>query len=167
MTVSDILELYRYNRWANAQALDATSVLANEQLHKNLGTSHGSVFGTLLHILWGEWRWLGRWQGSAPPGPDPLETADFQELRQRWSAFVPLQEAFLGTLREPDLGRVISYQNPPGTTWSYALSHMLQHVVNHSTYHRGQVAALLRQLGVAPHASDFLVFFDMSAGSGA
>lgn len=167
MTVSDVIELYTYNRWANAQALEGASTLADGQLHKRLATSHESVFGTLLHILRAEWRWLGRWQPVVPPEPDALTTRHFAELRQRWSAFEQSQEAFLLTLRDSDLGRLISYENPPGTTWSYSLRHMLQHVVNHSTYHRGQVTTLLRQLGAEPRPSDFLVFLDMTAGSGA
>jgi uncharacterized damage-inducible protein DinB len=47
-----------------------------------------------------------------------------------------------------------------GTPWTYPLWQMLQHLVNHSTYHRGQVTTLLRQLGAGAVATDFLVFID-------
>lgn len=48
-----------------------------------------------------------------------------------------------------------------GEAWQYPLWQMMQHVVNHSSYHRGQVATLLRQLGAEPAPTDFLLFFDV------
>lgn len=65
-----------------------------------------------------------------------------------------------------DLVRMISYENPPGTPWSYSLQHMLQHVVNHSTYHRGQLTSMFRTLGATPRPFDFLVSFDERAEAG-
>jgi len=47
-----------------------------------------------------------------------------------------------------------------GETWTYALWRILAHVVNHSSYHRGQVATLLRQLGATPSSTDLLLFYD-------
>lgn len=151
---------YAYNHWANARVLEASRPLSPEQLHRNLETSHRSVFGTLVHTLWGEWRWLGRWRGSPPRGADPLSCTDLTSLRERWSAVRRDQEEFLKALTDDALNRLISYENPPGRRWTYSLAHMLQHVVNHSTYHRGQVVALLRQLAATPTATDFLVFID-------
>ena len=57
------------------------------------------------------------------------------------------------------LGR-IPYENLRGQRFEYALGHMMQHVVNHSSYHRGQVVTLLRQLGRTPPNTDFLEYFD-------
>jgi len=94
----------------------------------------------LQHILWAEWRWLGQWLTRPLAGCDPLECPDLVALRERWSEIEGEQLEFL----QRDLGRSISYDNPPGTRWTYQLRHMLRHLVNHSTYHRGQVAAMLR-----------------------
>ena len=164
MTVSDVVELFRDDRWANGRLLEAVSGLSEPELTTPLGGSFGSILGTLRHILWSEWRWLGRWQPGGSRIADPLTSASLGELKSRWSAFEADQQAFLATLRDSDLGRVVSYENPPGTTWSYSLAHMLQHVVNHGTYHRGQVVTLMRQLGKTPPVTDFLVFFDDVGG---
>jgi uncharacterized damage-inducible protein DinB len=164
MTVPELLELYRYDRWANSRFLDALSGLSEKDLTKPLGTSHGSILGTLRHILWSEWMWLGRWRKTAPTIGDPRSIADLSELTSCWSDFEADQRAFLQTLAESDLDRVVSYENPPGTTWSYLLRHMLQHVANHATFHRGQVVTLMRQLGMKPPVTDFLVFFDETEG---
>jgi uncharacterized damage-inducible protein DinB len=164
MTITEVLELYRYDRWANGRLLEAVSGLSAGELVRPLGASFESIFGTLRHILWSEWRWLCRWQPAASRTPDPLEMGDLPQLTSRWSALEADQQAFLATLEESDLDRVVSYENPAGTTWSYSLAHMLQHVVNHSTYHRGQVVTLMRQLGKRPPETDFLVFFDETEG---
>ena len=152
--------LYAYNRWANARLVAAAATLSPELLNRDLAVSYRSIFGTLQHILWAEWRWLGRWQMRAPAGRDPLECRDLAALRARWTDIEREQLEFLQRLTAADLERPISYDNPPGTRWTYELRHMLQHLVNHSTYHRGQVAAMLRLLDTAPPATDFLVYLD-------
>ena len=161
MEADGIRLLYEYNRWANARLLAAATALTPEQLHRDLGTSHASVFGTVAHILWAEWRWLGRWLSPLPsPGPDPLTCTDLVALRARWAELEPVQADFVSQLTDVPLTRPVTYENPPGTAWTYPLGHMLRHVVNHSSYHRGQVITLLRQLRMPVVATDFLVFID-------
>lgn len=165
----DILFLYAYNRWANGRALAAATALTPEDVVRHLGTSHRSVLGTLTHILWGEWRWLGRWIAPDPLAiPDPLLCADLAGLQDRWAEVERVQFEFMLGLTDRALDRLITYENPPGTSWTYPLSQMLQHVVNHSTFHRGQVTTLLRQLRASPPATDLLVFVDeQGVGGGA
>jgi len=107
--------------------------------------------------------WLGRWLGSPPAGSSPLECADVATLRERWTEVEREQSKFLDGLTDADLVRRITYENLAGVPWTYSLRHMLQHIVNHSTYHRGQVAAMLRQLGAVPPPTDLLVFMDVTA----
>ncbi len=161
MRADEVRFLYAYNRWANARALAATSALAPAQLHADRGTSYRSVFGTLAHILWWEWRWLGRWVAPRPPpGPDPVVCLDLPALQARWVELERVQADFLGGLTDASLWQGVTYENPPGTAWTYPLGQLLQHVVNHSTYHRGQITTLLRQLRAGVVATDFLVFID-------
>jgi uncharacterized damage-inducible protein DinB len=165
MNVADILELYDYDRWATSRVFGIAATLTEEQLRKPTAASYGSVFGTLAHLAWSEWVWLRRWTPDVATS-DPRASRNLSELQTLWAAFEPEQRQFLSRLKDADLAREVSYQNPPGTTWSYSLQHMLQHVVNHSTYHRGQLTTLFREVGVAPLPVDFLVYFDELAGSG-
>ncbi len=161
MDIEDVGFLCAYNRWANRKCVNAAGALSAEQLHQDLGSSHGSVFGTLVHILWAEWRWLGRWLAPTErPGLDPSGCENLGTLRRRWAEVERAQAAFLAQLDPSGLADPVSYENPPGTTWTYPLGQTLQHLVNHSSYHRGQVTTLLRQLGAAPVATDLLVFVD-------
>jgi uncharacterized damage-inducible protein DinB len=66
----------------------------------------------------------------------------------------------LESLTDELLIRRVSYENLEGVRWEYSLAEMMQHLANHSSYHRGQIAVLLRQLGQTPPATDFLVFLD-------
>ncbi len=158
---------YAYNRWANARTLRAAVALSPEQLQKDLGTSHHSVFGTLAHILWAEWRWLARWLTPAPPpGPDPLLCTDLPALGGRWTEVEQAQAVFLDRLSGKALETSVTYENPPGTPWTYPLWQLMQHLVNHSTYHRGQVTTLLRQLGARAAETDLLVFIDEQGEAG-
>ncbi|MFY9554137.1 MAG: DinB family protein, partial [Blastocatellia bacterium] len=59
------------------------------------------------------------------------------------------------------LGTVIAYTNTKGERWEYPLGRMMQHLANHSSYHRGQVTTMLRQLGAAVSPVDLLVFMDV------
>jgi uncharacterized damage-inducible protein DinB len=159
MNAEAIRFLYRYNDWANGRLLAAASALPPEETRRDVGGSFRSVFDTLTHILWVEWRWLNRWLGGGG-GSDPLRCPDLSSLSARWVELEQHRAAALGTLTEEGLGRLVSYENPPGTPWSYSVRHVLMHVVNHSTYHRGQVSALIRKLGGAPPATDLLIYID-------
>ncbi len=167
LTPSQAQSLYAYDRWANARLLAAASTLPRGLLERDLGLGHQSIWGTLRHILWGHWLWLGRWQQRDPTGLSPLACADLAALQARWTEVEREQREFVQRVAPSDLERLISYENPPGTRWTYPLGQMLQHLVNHSTYHRGQVAGMLRQLGAAPPATDYLVYFDeLATGPG-
>jgi uncharacterized damage-inducible protein DinB len=115
MDIGDVEFLYAYNRWANRKSLDTAGALSAEQLHQDLGSSHGSVFGTLVHILWAEWRWLGRWLAPTEgPGLDPRACENLGTLRRRWTEVERAQAAFLAQLSPSRLADPLSYENPPG-----------------------------------------------------
>ena len=161
MTIDEIRTLYAFNRWATHRILEATGVLSPDDLARDLRTSYKSVRGTLVHTMWAEWIWLQRWLGSSPrlvfsedqfPGVGAIES--------RWAEVERDRQDFIEPLTDEGLRRVVAYVNMQGRRREYPLVHMMQHVVNHSSYHRGQVVTLLRQLGRVPPATDFLDYFD-------
>jgi uncharacterized damage-inducible protein DinB len=161
MNTGEIQTLYAYNRWANRRLLTAARLLPWRDFIRDLHSSHGSVRGTLVHIVWGEWLWTRRWRGESPKQIFvPEDFHDWGLLDSRWTTVENEQQAFLENLNDELLNTRVSYENLQGHRWEYSLAHMMQHVVNHSSYHRGQVAAFLRQLGQTPSATDFLVFLD-------
>lgn len=162
MDVSRIQALYEYNTWANDRVLDVASHLTPEQFLRHLGSSYRSVRDTLAHVIGGEWIWLMRWKSTSPNAlPAPSDFPTLAALRTRWLEVQREQAEFVFGLTEEALVAQVAYINTRGEAFSYLLWQTMQHVVNHSTYHRGQITTMLRQLGAEPIATDFLVFYDL------
>jgi uncharacterized damage-inducible protein DinB len=166
MTIDDIRPLYQYDRWANNRVFQATSRLSVEEFTRDLGGSFRSVRDTLVHIIAGEWIWLRYWK--EPPtssalltglrtrrdllfNPDSFPSVAAVELK--WSEVENEQTEFVNSLTDELLERMLPFR-----ATQVRLAHLMQHVANHSTYHRGQVALMMRQLGAEPVATDFHVF---------
>ena len=161
MDAPDIRKLYEFNAWANARTLDAASVLDPEQCTRDLASSHPSVRDTLVHTMAAELIWLRRWQGESPRSLlAPSEFPTHESVRERWAEVGRELSDFARAVTDESLAGVITYTNTRGEVWSYPLGHMMQHVVNHSSYHRGQVTTMLRQLGAPAVATDFLLYLD-------
>jgi uncharacterized damage-inducible protein DinB len=151
--------LYGYNLWANTRSLGAASALTPEQFVHDLHNSFGSVRDTLAHILGAEWVWLERWKGISPK--TLLNAADFptaDALKARWDVVERERVEFIRALTPERLAGTLHYSNLKGDSLSAPLWKAMVHLVNHSTYHRGQVTTLLRQLGAKPVSTDFINF---------
>ena len=160
MSPEEIRLLFDYNAWANHRSMDAAAALTNEQFTKPMGNSFSSVRDTLAHIFGAEWIWLERFQGRSPASlPSAGDYADLGQLRARWSEFEPRLLKFAHGLSQGDLDRVFEYKTLKFGVYSNPLWESMQHLVNHGTYHRGQVTTLLRQLGAQPIATDLMHFY--------
>ena len=160
MNLQDIRYLYEYNRWANRLILDAVEALSVEEQMQDRSVSHHSIHGTTLHLLFAEWVWLERWKGNSPSAP--LKAEDFPDLasiRNYWHQIETECADFLNNLTEETLQAPLTYKDIAGNEHHNPLVLLMQHVVNHATLHRGQIMAMIRQLGIKPPATDFLFFF--------
>lgn len=166
MIKDDIQLLFEYDRWANNRVLQAASVLRAEQFTHDLGGSFCSIRDTLVHIIGGEWGWLTYWKEVAP-GPaflqdlwdrhdvlfHPARFPTINEVRSKWMEVEGEQIDFLNGLTNESLEKML-----PIRTTEISLGNLMQHLANHSTYHRGQVALMMRQLSAPPVATDFHLF---------
>lgn len=159
MRVSDIRSLYAYNEWANARMFMAAAQLDQGAFVEPRGSSFSSIRDTLAHIATSEWVWLRRWRGDSPSAVaewGSLERAT--ALMQKLAEIEAERASFLRGLTDDDLERPLSYRNLKGEGFTQPLVDQLVHVVNHSTYHRGQIATLSRQAGFPAPATDLIVF---------
>jgi uncharacterized damage-inducible protein DinB len=156
---SDLARLLEYTVWANHRALRGAALLTLAEFRRDLGSSYGGVRGTLTHILDAETIWLDRWKGvSDTPSFDEGEFKDVVALRDRWTALEEHRAAWFRSLRKDAAGETIRYKNRAGQSFEAPLWQLVQHLVNHSTYHRGQVTTLLRILGSRMVATDMSVW---------
>ncbi|HEU0184863.1 MAG TPA: DinB family protein [Blastocatellia bacterium] len=159
MNINDIRGLFDYTEYANALALDAAEKLTEEQLRHDFKSSHSSIHGTLVHMGGAEWLWLERWKGTSPPRIWTSDDfADGAALRSRWREVEAERRELLGSLTEEKLRQDLSYRNLKGEPHTLPIVEQMQHVINHSTLHRGQVVGMIRQLGVRPPAVDLLYY---------
>ncbi len=161
MTSEEIRLLYDYNSWANHRILNACGALTDEQFTRDLGSSFRSVRDTLAHILGAEWLWLERWWHGISPAalPKADQFPNLASLRHRWAEIESDLLRFVASLSSERLTAVQSYRNTEGKGYSQPLGEMLQHLVNHGSYHRGQITTMLRQLGAKPISTDLIVFY--------
>jgi uncharacterized damage-inducible protein DinB len=160
MNVQDLRTLLDYHYWARDRILAAAAALTPEQFTRDLGSSFKSVRDTLAHTYSSEWAWYERWHGTSPTAMLPPEQfTDVETLQRAWSAHEQRMRAFLDELGEPGITRVFVYKVLSGHSGTSTFWQMLQHMVNHGSYHRGQVTTMLRQLGAAPAKSMDLIAF--------
>lgn len=153
--------LYDYNYWARDRQLDACAGLTPEQFLRPMGNSFSSLRDTLAYLVHAEWVWLDGWHGRPRRTMLPDDFPTLSAVRERWIEVEREMRPFLAGLTDERLAQPLTYTRMTGETKTFTLWHTLLHVVNHQTYHRGQVTTLLRQLGARPAQVDFLVYRDV------
>lgn len=160
MDLREARMLLDYNYWARDRVLHAVAPLGLEEYRRDLSSSFPSIRDTLVHMYSAEWVWCSRWRGEAPDAMlDPEAFPGLVDLRAAWARHEPVMRGVLDGLGEEGIGRVIEYRTMDGTAWCQPFADMFRHLVNHGTYHRGQVTTMLRQLGATPPKSTDLITF--------
>ena len=164
MDLTDISQLFNYTEWANNLAMESAAKLTDECLRRDVGISHQSIFGTLLHMAGAEWIWLERWHGRSPAKAEAwsqwtIEScADLATLTMRWIEVVGRRRRYIAELDKAKLMSELSFKLLSGDPSSMRLVDQMQHVVNHATMHRGQIVGMIRQLGFDPPSTDLLFY---------
>lgn len=141
------LRLYQYNAWANKRVINCLT-------HQKV--SDEKILSIMGHIVAAQFLWLHRIKGLPPAnvklwGEYSLEqvTTMAEEAGQLWLNFVESTE---------DFNRQLTYNNYVGDPYVNNVEMIMIHLVNHSSYHRAQVALLLRQKGFEPINTDFITY---------
>jgi uncharacterized damage-inducible protein DinB len=154
----------RYHRWATALVLDEAAALPAEQLMKPLGGSFNCLYNTIVHIYQSDRVWLDRLE-ERPSGKleDYEAPGCMWELRDAWLKVHDGMIAFAKSLDEAGVNRVIAYKNLVGQPFESPIWQIILHVVNHGSYHRGQVTFMIRELAVKPTNLDLIGFYRANA----
>jgi uncharacterized damage-inducible protein DinB len=161
MTVDELRTLFDYDRWANRRLWEAVAGLPPEATDREIGSqfSFPTLKGMLAHILGAHIVWLNRWQGESPASvPSGKDFPDLSALRARWDQAEGNVADFTARLSESYLGKNIQYRNIQGQAFALPLGPLMQHLTNHGTHHRSEVATMLTMLGVSPPPTDLVVY---------
>ena len=160
MTFDVLQTLLDYHYWARDRMLSAVATLTEEQLKRPLGNSFSSIFDTVVHLYGADWIWSSRWHGASPTALPASETfSDLAAVRGAWAEEERRIRAMVDRLGPEGIARPIEYRGWDGKQQAQPFWQMLQHVVNHGSYHRGQVTTMLRQLNLPPPKSMDLIAF--------
>jgi uncharacterized damage-inducible protein DinB len=160
-----IAKLFAYTRWAYEKTFESLVPLSEEEFNREIGGSFGSIQGTLTHVYGAEWVWLERLHGRSPRAlPEGQKGWTLPDFREKWKPVEAGHQAFVDRVTPEHLAQPLTYVNFAGQTCTYSQADALVHVVNHGTYHRGQIATMLRQLGHKPIPTDYLRYIDAGGG---
>lgn len=143
-----LLEYLRFNSWANHRIADfIITNCSEEQSEQDIKSSFPSLKKTLLHILGAESIWLQRLKGDAPAvWKGSVFNGDLvalcKEIEENDAAFL----SFAESCGEAFLLSPFRYNNLEGKEFTNSRADAILHCVNHSTFHRGQIITMLRQL---------------------
>jgi uncharacterized damage-inducible protein DinB len=159
MTLQEITQLVAFNRWANERFFEALSQLPAAQYTRDLHSSHGGVHGTFAHVVGAHKAWLCRWQRQPDTAAAELSRiTSLADLRAYWEQVCADMQRFLDRLDEQQLREPLTATTLTGT-YSAPYWQTIQHVVDHSSYHRGQIVTMLRQLGATPPSTGLMRFY--------
>jgi uncharacterized damage-inducible protein DinB len=149
-----------YNLWANNEMIKCIEQLTHEQFHQTIESSFSSVFKTVLHIWDAEYIWLKRMQGNSI-NDWPSKMMD----KEGFSGNVFLNNsddfrAFVSRAEDSLFDQFCYYTNLKGEKYQTPYNNIVMHCMNHSTYHRGQLVTMFRQLGLKEIPSTDLITFD-------
>ena len=143
--IAVLKQLFGYDGWANRE------IIQSFEAAENLTAKPLKLLG---HIVAAEVLWYERIQGqkqSMPVWPElTLEQykAEAEHMAWLWREYLQQGDAVLT--------KAVSYKNSQGQSWNSSVQDILLHVITHSSYHRGQIAAEMRAAGYTPAYTDFI-----------
>jgi len=125
-----------------------------------LRSSHGGIHATLAHIVWAEQLWLCRWLGAPNPKvPQGKDLTSLAAVRARWEEVETERAALLRDFPDARLSETRAVKPSTGGEFQHSFREMFRHAIDHSSYHRGQVVTMLRQVGVVPPVTGLIFYY--------
>jgi uncharacterized damage-inducible protein DinB len=160
MDRQDVVRIFRFHHWAQDKTFDALGAVSAAELDRQWGGSFGTGRALLHHVVGAERLWCERLvNGQSPRSiPEYPATHGGSEYRDEWQQVQRELRAYAEALTPAAVMRDLTYTNIRGVTTTFAIADILYHIVNHGTYHRGQITQLLRDLGKDAPSTDFIAY---------
>jgi len=144
--IEHFTRLFAYDGWANQEVLAGLRIAV---------TPLPRALALMAHIFSSQRLWMERLEQrpqSLPVWPE----FTIEECDKQAAELLALWKNYLANSSEADLAEPVSYRNSKGEAWSSRKDDILMHLITHSAYHRGQVAATVRAAGSTPAYTDFI-----------
>lgn len=161
----EVRTMYDFHVWANRTMLTHLKKLGEEIYTREIQSVFPTVARTIAHIYVVDSGWLAMMGGKSmnevmavsAERTAEAESKSIEEIEILYAELAERFKAFLNS--EEDLGRTIVLDNPYAGVRDTSLSEMVLQVVNHATYHRGNITAMLRQMGHASVMTEYGLFW--------
>jgi uncharacterized damage-inducible protein DinB len=150
-----------YNHWADQELANWLRNASEEDLNREIESSFSSLQETVIHIWNAEYLWLQTVKGeSSDNSPAKNFEGTKEELLEGWMEASENFSEYVNTMSLEQLQEKRPRSNGQG---SLEIADMIQHCMNHSTYHRGQLITMGRQAGLQdPPRTDFIYFVSLN-----
>lgn len=153
-TKDHLATLFEYVRWADHRQMDACRSVPPANYLKDYGFSFRTVHDTLVHMCAAQEIWLTRWESGGANSPqrmlDRSDLPDLESVRVHWGALHARLGDFVHRQTTHSLAKRIEWTATDGKFYTLPLGHLIQHCLDHSTYHRGQLNSLIKLAGGTP-----------------
>jgi len=145
--------LGEYLIWADAAIWEIVKDLSDEEFDRSFGKYGGSIRKRYTHLAEDTWEWYYDWTGKAPE-----QEPDFQNMtrEQLFDSLSDYSRRFIEMIDHRALGKF--ELKTAGKTIPLSFDEILFHIVNHATYHRGQIVMGLRMLDKEVHMTDYVPY---------
>lgn len=165
MSRNYLIQIANFNYWADNKVIEWLRQISQEQWLQSNTSSFSSIRETAIHIASAEKVWVEYWQGIPSPAFLSMEFKGLkEELIEIWKESSAAIKAFVEECPANKYSESVSFKYPrSGRTGQMEFWQTAAHVINHSTYHRGQLVTLLRQAGFINLSSvDMATYFQLN-----
>lgn len=149
MEINELKRYAQYNEWANYRIGNILKQLKSEDYDREIISSFPSISKTIWHIWIAEYLWLERVQGRSPSAvPENNFEGRSSELLNKMLLTTKELNLFTERINASSVFEQIEIKNTAGLSFKHSRYQMIHHVINHSSFHRGQIIMMCRQLGI-------------------
>lgn len=157
------LQLYEYHVWANDRIINHLKGLPQETYRTVIQSIFSSLAEALIHIYRVDNTWLGAMSGYTyeqmmAQAKQIMEETEEISLEGIQTLYHQVAERYRTFFADKDMDELKEYPHPKYGTLKASYADIVQHLVNHGTYHRGNITAMLRQQGHPGIPTDYAFY---------
>jgi uncharacterized damage-inducible protein DinB len=152
--------MYNYHVWANGKIMNRLKELPQDVYHKEINRGFSSISKVVSHIYLTDYTWLGIISGTSMSeamahSAQLKEDMEAKSIKEIENSFLELSTQYKSFLNENQADKAFKLDNPYAGVIETSVSETILHVMTHGSYHRGNIATMLRQMGYPSVMQDY------------